>query len=67
MNQKVHENRLRRMAARQGLALEKCRLRDPRAVGYGTYRLRSATTGHLVAGREDYGMTLHQVDRWLTW
>jgi hypothetical protein len=36
---KVRENRLRRMAERQGLRLEKSRRRDPRAVDYGTYRL----------------------------
>ena len=35
---KVWENRIRRMAARQGLRLEKSRRRDTRAVGYGTYR-----------------------------
>lgn len=36
---KVLENRLRRAAQRQGLRLEKSPLRDPRALGYGTYRL----------------------------
>ena len=36
---KVRENRLRRMAQRQGLRLEKSRRRDPRAVDYGGYML----------------------------
>jgi len=36
---KVRENRLRRMAARQGLRLEKSRRRDDRALDYGTYWL----------------------------
>ncbi len=38
--EKVRENRLRRMAVRQGLALEKSRRRDPRARDYGMYWLR---------------------------
>jgi hypothetical protein len=37
--EKVRENRLRRMAARQGLALHKNRRRDPRARDYGLYWL----------------------------
>jgi hypothetical protein len=36
---KVRENRLRRMAERQGYKLEKSRRRDSRATDYGTYRL----------------------------
>lgn len=36
---KVRENRLRRMAERQGLKLEKSRRRDPRAVDYGVYTI----------------------------
>lgn len=39
-DEKVHENRLRRMAERQGLALQKNRRRDPRARDYGLYWLR---------------------------
>jgi hypothetical protein len=35
MTEKVRENRLRRMAERQGLALRKSRRRDPRAIDYG--------------------------------
>lgn len=34
---KVQENRLRRMAERQGLALVKSRRRDPHALGYGKW------------------------------
>jgi hypothetical protein len=54
---KVRENRLRRMAARQGLALQKSRRRDPRAIGYATYRLvdprRHVTVAH---GVDEYGL-----------
>ena len=36
---KVRENRLRRMAKRQGLTLVKCRRRDAYALDYGRYWL----------------------------
>lgn len=36
---KVRENRLRRMAGRQGYRLTKSRRRDPLATDYETYRL----------------------------
>jgi hypothetical protein len=54
---------LRRAAVRQGLRLERSRLRDPQAIGYGTYQLVTADTGKLVAGdrRTGYGLTLQQV------
>ena len=35
--EKVRENRLRRMAERQGLELRKSRRRDPRAIDYGRW------------------------------
>lgn len=38
-DEKVLENRLRRMADRQGLRLAKSKRRDPRALDYGKYRL----------------------------
>jgi hypothetical protein len=36
---KVVENRLRRVARRQGYVLRRSRMRDPRGIGYGGYRL----------------------------
>lgn len=39
MVDKVFENRMRRMAARQGLILQKSGRRDRRARDYGLYRL----------------------------
>jgi hypothetical protein len=63
--QKVREIRLRRMADRQGLRLEKSRRRDPRALGYGTYRLVNKRTSAVVAGDEDYGLTLDQIEEHL--
>jgi len=59
---KVLENRLRRAAARQGLRLEKSRLRDHRAIGYGTYQLVDDSTNTLVAsGPSGYGLGLDQI------
>lgn len=65
---KVRENRLRRMASRQGLALVKSRRRDPRALDYGTYCLVNVQTNAIVAGGEvnGYGLTLDDVERELT-
>jgi hypothetical protein len=57
------EVRLRRAAARRGLRIEKSKLRDPGAIGYGTWRIVDARTEKLVAGdrRTGYGLTLQQV------
>ena len=69
MPDKVTENRIRRMASRQGLKLEKSRRRDPHALGYATFRLRREDET-LAAGREDrgedYGLSIEQVEAWLT-
>ena len=64
---KVRENRLRRAAERQGLHLERSRRRDPRALGYGTYRLTEARTGRVVASGSEggYGLTLEEVEAYL--
>lgn len=65
---KVRYNRVWRAAKRQALRLEKSPLRDPYALGFGSYRLRN-TDGELVAGQDDrgsdYGLTLDQVEAWL--
>lgn len=66
---KVRENRLRRVAGRRGLRLEKSRRRDPRAWDYGTYQLVDAYTNGLVAAEWDvgrgYGLTLDEIEAWL--
>ena len=63
-DEKIWENRLRRMAERQGLKLEKCKRRDPRAIGYGTYQLVDKNTNNLVAygNQEGFGLTLEEVE-----
>lgn len=62
---KIHLNRLRRVAARQGLRLERSRRRDPRAVDFATYRLLDARTRDLVAygsGPSGFGLSLPEVE-----
>ena len=68
MSAKVRENRLRRMAARQGLSLVKSRRRDPRAINFGTYMLVDISTNAVVAGDHErgYGLTLDDVEKWLS-
>jgi hypothetical protein len=65
---KVRENRVRRMAERQGLQLQRCKRRDPNALGYGTYRLADPVTGTVTAqsGPSGYGLTLADVEKKLT-
>jgi hypothetical protein len=62
---KVRENRLRRMAARQGLELRKSRRRDPRALDYGRYWLVIASINGLALGGE-WGVSLDEVEDYLT-
>lgn len=52
---KVLEDRLRRMALRQGLALTKSRRRDPQAIDYGTYYLTDENNNIVSAERMDIG------------
>ena len=47
---KVLENRLRRMLQRRGYQLIKSRRRDPRAIDYGGYMIADASTNGVVAG-----------------
>jgi hypothetical protein len=65
---KTAENLARRMATRQGLALEKCRARDPRAIGFGTYHLADLNTNTLIAWglQQGYGLTLTEIFKALT-
>lgn len=66
--EKVRENRLRRMAERQGLELQKSRRRDPRAYDYGTYQLIDPYTNTIAVGdtNRGYGLTLDEVEKALT-
>jgi hypothetical protein len=61
---KVHENRLRRMAQRQGLLLAKSRRRDTRATDWGTYRLLDTKFGTVACGdiSTGFGMSLDEIE-----
>lgn len=67
MTDKVQENRIRRMAARQGLTLAKSRRRDPHATDYGGYMLIDTATNAVVAGGDPaaYSLSLAEAEKWL--
>lgn len=67
-DEKVRENRLRRMAARQGLQLIKSRRRDPRAIDYGGYMLIEAHNNTIVLGATPtpYCANVDDVEKFLT-
>lgn len=64
---KVRENRLRRVAARQGYLLQKSRRRDERAVDYGGYMLVDASSNGIVlgSGAFPYNASLDDVENFL--
>jgi hypothetical protein len=68
-SEKVRENRLRRMANRQGLGLSKSRTRDFRAIDFDRWMIFDIITNTIVAGTGGTGrpnMTLDEVERYLT-
>ena len=62
--EKVRENRLRRMAQRQGLRLIKSRVRDPRALDYGRWWITNPDTNAIVAGEPGF-LDITGVERYL--
>jgi hypothetical protein len=64
---KVRENRLRRIAERRGYSLEKSRRRDHKAPDFGRFRLVSVREGHAVVGDEPirFSATLEDIEEWL--
>jgi hypothetical protein len=67
-DEKVRENRLRRMAARQGLRLVKSRRRDPLALEYERYALISENEYKIAGGSTDgrFGYTIDEVETLLS-
>jgi hypothetical protein len=59
---KTRENRLRLTCERRGLRLEKNRRRDPKAIGFGRYRIVKADAP---AAGARFDMSLDQVEAWL--
>lgn len=68
MEDKIRENRLRRMAERQGLALRKSRRRDPNALAYGLFMVIEPKANVIVAGSSEIGFSLDLdgVEDWLS-
>jgi hypothetical protein len=68
-DEKVRENRLRRMLQRRGLSLLKSKRRDPKAIDYGGYMIVDASTNALVAGDSNgltpFSLTIDDVEGWL--
>jgi N-dimethylarginine dimethylaminohydrolase len=67
-DEKVRENRIRRMAERQACRLEKSRRRDPNAIDYGGYMLIDSERNTIVVGGSPrpYTATLDEIEAWLT-
>jgi hypothetical protein len=69
---KIRENRLRRMAARQRIGMHRSRRRDPLAWDYGLYWLVDPSAGKVIGAAGSPGMVgdppgldLDQVESWL--
>ena len=65
---KTRENRVRRMAARQGLVLHRSRDRDPMSLSYGRYLLLDpGANWDAVFGvaRREPAATLAEIEMWL--
>jgi hypothetical protein len=62
--EKIRENRVRRMAQRQGLRMIKSKRRDPRAVDYGRFWLADIYTNGAVTGGQ-FGISLDEVEEFL--
>jgi len=56
------ENRVRRLAERRGLRLNRSRRRHPSAVDYGRYLLRDVNTRVIVAGTTRTGRAIWSLD-----
>jgi hypothetical protein len=64
---KVKENRLRRIAERRGMRLEKSRRRDPKAPDFEGFMLIDARKNYVIVGGEPfaYSASLEDVEKWL--
>jgi hypothetical protein len=58
------ESRVRSSARRLGLAVRKCRSRNPQVPSYGCYRIMDLFRNCIMAGGQphDYSLSLHQVE-----
>jgi len=67
-DEKVRENKIRRMAERQGFRLVKSRRRDPFAPDFGKFRVETAdgVEATRFASTVGWGLTLNEVEKRLT-
>lgn len=68
MQERVRDNRLRRQAARRGLLIQKSRIRDAGALGFGQYQILDPKSGDVLAGgdfRDGAGLSADEAERWL--
>jgi len=64
--EKTRENKLRRMAKRQGYVLQKSNSRDRLAVEYGKGRLCDVNTGTIVFGNlGGFGKSIDEIEMFL--
>jgi hypothetical protein len=68
IDERGREQRLRRAAKRQGVALVKAKTRSPDHPSYGTYGLIDPARNAWVAAdwNNGYGLTLDEVEAWLS-
>jgi hypothetical protein len=66
-NEKTRENRLRRLAARQGLAIRKSRSRTPQSIEYGGYMIINPYRNSVEAGGHphSFAMGLDDIEEYL--
>lgn len=60
------EARLRRLAKRKGLMLQKSRRRDPAASDYGRYFLIHREYNAVWGQQPSFGLSLDEIEEWLT-
>jgi hypothetical protein len=60
--EKVRENRMRRVLERRGYCLVKNKRRDPRAIGFGCYKIIDTETNAILAGGRNFDLTLDDVE-----
>ena len=64
-SEKVREDRVRRMLARQGYKLTKSNRRDPRAWDYGSYMITTLLAGDVDSGRiAKFCPSLEDAEQW---
>lgn len=64
VDEKVRENKLRRISERRGFRIEKSRRKDPQAVDFGGYMLIDVRSNAVVlgAGTFPYSATLDEIE-----